>query len=365
MFDVAIVGAGFTGLTMAERFSSIGRKVIVIESRDHIGGNAHDYFDEHGIVIHKYGAHIFHTNDKNVYDYLSNFTEWREYIHRTSAYADGKIVPFPINSETLEILYGKEALKNGVQKYLDSVKVNIPQPKNAEENIISRMGWDLYEKFFKGYTEKQWGREPSELSPVVTSRIPIRYDRDDRYFSDKYQVMPKYGYDHMFWNMVNSGKFPVMLNTDWHKIQDEIDHRHLIYTGPIDRYFDYKYGKLPYRSIDFKFTFHRKEHFQPVASVKYSSKEFPFTRRIEFKYITGQEHPYTVTSEEFPKAEGDPFYPVPAEDAQEIYKKYQKEAEKNPEVRFIGRLASYRYYNMDQVVASALSEFKRLRESGW
>ncbi len=364
MFDIAIVGAGFSGLTLAERFSSLGRKVIVVENRDHIGGNAHDYYDGNGIVIHKYGAHIFHTNDKQVYDYLSNFTEWREYIHKTAAYVDGKLVPFPINRKTLEILYGKDALKDGVEAFINSVRENIPQPKNAEENIVSRMGWDIYEKFFRGYTEKQWGRSPAELSPMVTNRIPIRYDDDDRYFSDKYQVMPKNGYDSMFWNMVRKGDFPVLLNTDWHEFENELDYRRLIYTGPIDRFFNYKFGKLPYRSIDFKFTLHKKEHFQPVASVKFS-RDFKFTRRIEFKYITGQKHHYTITSEEFPKSDGDPFYPIPAEDAQDLYRKYRQEADRLKDVRFVGRLASYRYYNMDQCVAAALTEFRNLVDSGW
>ncbi len=364
MYDIAIVGAGFSGLTLAERFSSIGRKVIVIESRNHIGGNAHDSYDEHGILIHNYGAHIFHTNDGVVYDYLSNFTSWREYVHKTASYIDGQLVPFPINKKTLEILYGKDALKEGVEKYLKKVRVHIPQPKNSEENIISRMGWDLYNKFFKGYTEKQWGRKPSELSPLVTNRIPIRLDYDDRYFSDKYQVMPENGYDTLFWNMVKKGKFPVILNADWHEIQNEIDHTHLIYTGPIDRFFNYKFGKLPYRSIDFEYTFHEKEFFQPVASVKFSN-DFDYTRRIEFKYITGQKHPNSVTSVEYPKEEGDPYYPIPAEDALNLYRKYQKEASKLDNVKFVGRLATYKYYNMDQVVAAALTEFKNLTSLGW
>lgn len=362
MYDIAVVGAGFSGLTLAERFSSIGRKVIVVESRDHIGGNAYDSYDEHGILIHNYGAHIFHTNDEKVFRYLSNFTQWREYIHRTAAYVDGKLVPFPINAKSLEILYGKEALKEGVQAFLEKVKVPISQPKNAEENIVSRMGWDIYNKFFRGYTEKQWGRKASELSPMVTDRIPIRYDSDDRYFSDKFQVMPKYGYNSLFRNMVKKGGFPVVLNADWHKL--DLDYEKLIYTGPIDRYFEFKYGKLPYRSIEFKYTFHKMDQYQPVASIKYSN-DYKYTRRIEFKYITGQEHPHTVTSVEYPRSSGDPFYPIPAEDAQNLYRKYKAEAEKLDNVRFVGRLATYRYYNMDQVVASALKEFSNLVEQGW
>ncbi len=364
MYDIAIVGAGYSGLTLAERFSDLGRKVIVIEKRNHIGGNAYDYYDENGIVVHKYGAHIFHTNDKNVFDYLSKFTEWREYIHKTSAYVNGKLVPFPINRKTLETLYGEEALKDGVGAFIESVREDIPQPKNAEENIVSRMGRDIYEKFFKGYTTKQWGRSPKELSPIVTNRIPIRYDYDERYFSDSYQVMPKRGYEEMFWNMIKKGGFPVILGADWHNVEDEIDYKHLIYTGPIDRYFNYKFGKLPYRSIEFKFKLHKKEYYQPVASIKYSN-DYDFTRRIEFKYITGQMHPYTVTSEEYPKSEGDPFYPIPAEDALLLYDKYRKEAEKLKDVRFVGRLATYRYFNMDQVVASALNEFQKLVNLGW
>ena len=364
MYDIAIVGAGFSGSVLAERFSSEGRKVIVVEKRQHTGGNAYDHYDENGILLHDYGAHIFHTNDEKVFSYLSKFTEWRLYQHKSMAMVDGQLVPFPINRKTLEMLYGTEALKDGVEEFLSNVKKNILNPKNAEENVIARVGTELYEKFFKGYTEKQWGRPASTLRPSVTARIPVRDNYDDRYFTDKYQVMPLHGYHNLFKHLLNNPRINLMLNTDWKDVKDIIPYKKLIFTGPVDEYFNYIYGKLKYRSLQFKYRLYHKEYVQPVAGVKYSSN-YDFTRTIEFKHLTGQKHEFTLVSEEYPSSDGEPYYPVPADDTEELYKKYKKEADKLDNVKFVGRLATYKYYNMDQVVASALSEFEKLIQMGW
>lgn len=364
MFDIAIVGAGFSGSVLAERFASIGRKVIVVEKRGHIGGNAYDHYDKSGILVHDYGAHIFHTNDENVFRYLSNFTEWRNYQHKSLAYVDGQLVPIPINLRTIEMLYGPEATKNGMEKFLEKRRSDIPTPRNAEEAVLSKVGEELYNKFYKGYTEKQWGRSARDLRPSVTGRIPVRDNYDDRYFTDKYQVMPLHGYHVMFQNMFNKRNIKLMLNTDWKEVSEIIPHKKLIYTGPIDEYFDSMFGKLQYRSLKFVHKLYYQEQVQPVTGIKYSSN-YDFTRTIEFKHLTGQKHPFTIVSEEYPTSEGDPYYPVPADDTEKLYAKYKAEGDKLEDVRFIGRLATYRYYNMDQVVASALTEFNRLLNSGW
>lgn len=364
MYDVAIVGAGFSGSVLAERFASAGRKVVVVDQRSHIAGNAHDYYDRNGIMIHAYGAHIFHTNDANVFNYLSKFTEWREYTHRALSYVDGQLLPIPINRKTLEMLYGPDAVKDGALKFLDSVRVRIDNPKNAEENVISRVGQDLYEKFFKGYTEKQWGRPATQLRPSVTARIPVRDDYDDRYFTDKYQAMPLHGYTEMFRKILDHPNITLKLQKNWKDISSDLDYKKLIYTGPVDEYFDHCYGKLEYRSLRFKFKLHHEEYVQPVAGIKYPN-DHDYTRTIEFKHLTGQEHPYTVTSEEYPESEGDPYYPIPADDTEELYSRYREDATKLNDVRFVGRLGTYRYYNMDQCVAAALHEFKYLTGKGW
>lgn len=364
MYDIAIVGSGFAGSVLAERFANLGRHVLVVEKRPHFGGNAYDHYDENGILIHNYGAHIFHTNDKQVFSYLSKFTEWRLYQHKSMAMVDGQLVPFPINRKTLEMLYGTECLKDGVENFLSKVKKNISNPTNAEENVISRIGTELYEKFFKGYTEKQWGRPAKELKPSVTARIPIRNNYDERYFTDKYQVMPLNGYHYLFRNLLKNSNINIMLNTDWKEVKDIIPFKKLIFTGPVDEYFDYVFGKLKYRSLQFKYKLYHKEYVQPVAGVKFSN-DYDFTRTIEFKHLTGQKHEFTVVSEEYPTSEGEPYYPIPAEDTEELYLKYKKEADKLKDVKFVGRLATYKYYNMDQVVASALSEFEKLVKSGW
>jgi UDP-galactopyranose mutase len=362
MFDYMIVGAGFAGSVLAERLAGqLNKKVIVVEQRNHIGGNAYDYYNEEGILIHKYGPHIFHTNSKKVFDYLSQFTEWRPYEHRVLASVDGQLVPIPINLTTINNLYGLNLSSDDVQSFYLSKAVKIHTIKNSEDVIISQVGVELYEKFFKGYTRKQWDMDPSELDASVTSRIPVRNNRDDRYFTDTYQAMPAAGYTKMFENMLSHPNTKVMLNTDYREVADIIPHKKLIYTGPIDTYFNYCYGKLPYRSINFKFQTLDAENFQPTGTVNFPNSQ-AYTRITEFKYLTGQKHHKTTIVFEYPQEEGDPYYPVPKPENKQIYKKYEELAASMKSTYFTGRLGTYKYYNMDQVVAQSLALFKQLKE---
>lgn len=360
MFDYLIVGAGFAGSVLAERLASqLNKKVLVIDKRNHIGGNAYDHFNNDGILVHKYGPHIFHTNSKDVFDYLSQFTEWRQYEHRVQASVDGQLVPIPINMDTINKLYGLNLTSFEVEEFFQSKAEEINPIRTSEDVVVSRVGRELYEKFFRNYTRKQWGMDPSELDKSVTSRVPVRTNRDDRYFSDTFQAMPLRGYTAMFEKMLNHPNIKIMLNTDYHEILDIIPFKEMIYTGPVDEYFDFKYGKLPYRSLEFKHETHDKQQYQPAPVVNYPN-EHPYTRVTEFKYLTGQHHHKTSIVYEYPKAEGDPYYPVPKPENAELYNKYKKLADETSGVHFVGRLATYRYYNMDQVVAQALTLYKKL-----
>lgn len=360
MFDYLIVGAGFAGSVLAERLASQeNKKVLIVDKRNHIAGNAYDHYNNEGILVHKYGPHIFHTNSKAVFDYLSQFTEWRPYEHRVLASVDGQLVPIPINLDTLNKLYGLNLTSFEVDSFFNSKAEDINPIITSEDVVVSKVGRELYEKFFRNYTRKQWGMDPSELDKTVTSRVPVRNNRDDRYFSDIYQAMPLHGYTAMFEKMLDHPNIKVMLNTDYHEIIDIIPYKEMIYSGPVDEYFDFKYGKLPYRSLEFKHETHHKQQHQPVAVVNYPN-EHPFTRITEFKHLTGQQHLNTAIVYEYPKAEGDPYYPVPRPENAQIYNKYKKLADETSGVHFVGRLATYRYYNMDQVVAQALTLFKKL-----
>jgi UDP-galactopyranose mutase len=363
MFDYIIVGAGFAGSVMAERLASqANKKVLIIDVRDHIGGNTYDYYNEAGILVHKYGPHIFHTNCKEVYDYLSKFTGWRQYEHRVLGSVDGRLVPIPINLDTINALYGLNLCADQVEDFFASKAVKVDRIKTSEDVVISRVGKELYEKFFKGYTKKQWDLDPSELDASVTARVPTRTNRDSRYFTDTYQAMPLRGYTEMFRKMLSHPNIKIMLNTDYREILNLIPHKALVFTGPIDSYFDYCYGKLPYRSIEFKFETFDQETFQPTGTVNYPNEQ-PYTRITEFKYLTGQKNPKTSIVYEYPKAEGDPYYPIPRPENNEIYKKYQLLAQTTPNVYFTGRLGTYKYYNMDQVVAQSLTLFKKLMQN--
>ena len=360
MFDYLVVGAGFAGSVIAERLASrAGKKVLLVDKRNHIGGNTYDYYDKEGILVHKYGPHIFHTNSKEVFDYLGQFTDWRSYEHRVLASVDGMLVPIPINLNTINQLYGMHISATEMEDFLSSKAEKKIHVLTAEDVVISKVGKELYEKFFKGYTKKQWDLDPSELDATVTARIPTRCNRDNRYFTDVYQAMPLMGYTKLFENMVTHPNIKVMLNTDYKEIEEVIPFRKMIYTGPIDYFFDYCYGKLPYRSIEFKFETHEKEVFQPTGTINFPN-EHPYTRVTEFKYLTGQKHPKTSVVYEYPKAEGDPYYPVPRPENAEIYRKYQLLAAELTNVHFVGRLATYKYYNMDQVVAQSLTLFKKI-----
>ena len=360
MFDYLIVGAGFAGSVLAERLASqLNKKVLIIDKRNHIGGNAYDHFNKDGILVHKYGPHIFHTNSKDVFDYLSQFTEWHPYEHRVQASVDGQLVPIPINLDTINKLYGLKLTSFEVEDFFQSKAEDINPIRTSEDVVVSRVGRELYEKFFRNYTRKQWGMDPSELDKTVTSRVPVRTNRDDRYFSDTFQAMPLRGYTAMFEKMLDHPNIKIMLNTDYHEILDVIPFKEMIYTGPVDEYFDFKWGKLPYRSLQFKHETLDEQQHQPVAVVNYPN-EHPYTRVTEFKQLTGQQHPKTSIVYEYPQAEGDPYYPVPKPENAELYNKYKKLAEETPGVHFVGRLATYRYYNMDQVVAQALTLFKKL-----
>jgi UDP-galactopyranose mutase len=360
MFDYLIVGAGYAGSVLAERLArGSGKKVLIIDRRNHIAGNAFDHYDEAGILVHKYGPHIFHTNSADVFNYLSIFTEWRPYEHRVQASVDGQLVPIPINLDTINRLYGLNLSSFELQEWFASVAEPRDRIRTSEDVVVSKVGRELYEKFFRGYTRKQWGLDPSELDSSVIARVPTRTNRDDRYFTDTYQAMPLRGYTRMFENMLDHPNIKIMLKTDYADIEDWVPHRELIYTGPVDEFFSFSYGKLPYRSLAFKHQTFDVPVFQPAPVVNYPN-EHPYTRVTEFKYLTGQEHSKTSVVYEHPCDGGDPYYPVPRPENTEIYKKYQVLAEATPDVHFVGRLATYKYYNMDQVVAQALTLYARL-----
>jgi UDP-galactopyranose mutase len=360
MFDYVIVGAGFAGSVLAERLArGSGKKVLLVDRRSHIGGNAYDHYDDAGILVHKYGPHIFHTNSREVFEYLSGFTKWRPYEHRVRASVDGQLVPIPINLDTINQLYGLKLTSMEVESFFASVAEPRESIRTSEDVVVSRVGRELYEKFFRGYTRKQWGLDPSQLDAMVTARVPVRTNRDDRYFSDTYQAMPLKGYTRMFENMLDHDNIKILLNTDYHEVEGMIPYERMIFTGPVDEFFDFRYGKLPYRSLEFQFETLNQEWVQPVAVVNYPNQHL-YTRSTEFKHLTGQEHAKTSVVYEYPRAEGDPYYPVPRPENAELYKRYQALAEERPDVHFVGRLATYKYYNMDQVVAQALSVYARI-----
>ncbi|WP_414564750.1 MULTISPECIES: UDP-galactopyranose mutase [unclassified Anabaena] len=360
VFDYLIVGAGFSGSVIAERLASqSGKKVLVVDKRHHIGGNAYDHYDDHGILIHKYGPHIFHTNSREVFAYLSQFTQWRPYEHRVLTSVDGQLLPIPINLDTINQLYGMNLNSFEVADFFQSIAEPKEYIRTSEDVVVSKVGKELYTKFFQGYTRKQWGLDPSELDKSVIARVPTRTNRDNRYFTDIYQAMPLHGFTRMFAKMLDHPNIKVMLNTDYREIKQVIPCREIVYTGPIDEFFDYRYGKLPYRSIHFQHETHNTPVFQPAPVINYPNEHL-YTRVTEFKYLTGQEHTKTSIVYEFPQAEGDPYYPVPRSENNEIYKKYKALADATPKVYFVGRLATYKYYNMDQCVAQALFIYQQI-----
>jgi len=364
-FDYLIVGAGFAGSVLAERLAAgLGKRVLVVDRRPHIGGNAYDHYDEAGVLVHRYGPHIFHTNSQRIVDYLSRFTQWRPYEHRVLAAVDGKQVPIPINRTTLNALYGL-SLETDEQaaEYLAGRAERVEDIRTSEDVVINQIGRELYEKFFRGYTRKQWGLDPSQLDKSVTARIPTRTNTDDRYFGDTFQQMPLHGYTRMFERMLNHPSIKVMLNTDYREVRDEVEYDHLIFCGPIDEYFDFRFGKLPYRSLTFEHKTLDQECFQAVGTVNYPAEDVLYTRISEYKHLTGQQHAKTSVTYEYPSADGDPYYPIPCQKNTELYKRYQRLAAETPGVTFVGRLGTYKYYNMDQVVGQALALYQRIEEA--
>jgi len=356
MYDYLIVGAGFAGSVMAERLASqFNKKVLIVEKRNHIGGNAYDEFDEHGILIHKYGPHIFHTNSGEVFEYLSLFTEWIPYEHKVLANLNGELFPIPINRITINKLYNKNfQTDKEVEKYFEQVREKRFPVSNSEDIIVNQVGIDLFEKFFKHYTKKQWNLFPKELSPSVCGRIPVRTNDDCRYFTDTYQFMPKDGYTKMFERILNHKNIELLLHTDYKSISNNVTFNKMIYTGPIDAYFEFKFGRLPYRSIRFEWENINVEKKFQAASINYTDLKEPFTRVTEYKTITGQHASSTTISFEFPQSIGEPYYPIPTTDNRTLFLKYRKEAEREKNIVFCGRLAEYQYYNMDQAVANTL-----------
>lgn len=355
MFDYLIVGAGFSGSVVAAQMArNFNKKVLLIDRRSHVAGNAHDHYDNAGILVHQYGPHIFHTNSKDVFDYLSLFTEWRAYEHRVRAYVDGKLVAVPINLDTINTLHRLNLSTGDLEAYLAKIVEHPASIRTSEDVVVSRVGRDLYEKLFRGYTRKQWGLDPSELDASVTARIPVRMDRDDRYFSDTYQAMPIRGFTRMFENMLDHPNITISVNTDYRDVLKSVRYNQLVYTGPVDEFFDYRFGKLPYRSLRFRHETVDTEQLQPVAVINYPN-DYDYTRVTEFKHLTGQLHAKTSVVYEYPCDVGDPYYPVPRPQNAALYKQYEALAAQTSQVHFTGRLATYKYYNMDQVVAQALA----------
>lgn len=359
VYDYLIVGAGFAGSVIAERLAEgLGRHVLLIDRRDHIAGNAYDHYDAAGVLVHRYGPHIFHTNAQRIVDYLSRFTEWRPYEHRVLARVDGQLVPIPINLSTLNALYGLSMNSVEAEQFLAERAEPVATIRTSEDVVVNQIGRELYEKFFRGYTRKQWGLDPSALDKSVTSRVPTRTNEDDRYFTDTFQIMPLHGYTQMFERMLDHPRIDLLLSTDFKHVRDAVKYRHVIYCGPIDEYFDFQLGRLPYRSLRFEHQTLEQERYQPVAVVNFPDPEVPYTRITEYKHLTGQTHPSTSISYEFPCDDGDPYYPVPRPENAELYKRYRALAEQTPNVTFLGRLGTYKYYNMDQVVGQALALYR-------
>jgi UDP-galactopyranose mutase len=369
-YDTLVVGAGFAGSILAERLASrSGQRVLVIDRRDHIGGNAYDYVDEHGVLVHRYGPHIFHTNADKVVDYLSQFTEWRPYEHRVLAQIGDQRLPIPINRTTVNALYG---LDLETDEEVEAFYAERAEPmsfiRNSEDVVVAKVGRDLYEKFFRGYTRKQWERDPSELDKSVCARIPTRTNTDDRYFTDAFQHMPAEGYTAMFERMLAHDAIDVRTSTEFDDVKDEVEYGHLVYTGPIDTFFDRRFGTLPYRSLEFEL---RNEPTPDggllfaAGTVNYPGVDVAWTRMTEYRHLTGQSpHDSSTLHVEYPRSEGDPYYPIPNDETQALYRRYQALAAELDDVTFVGRLARYQYLNMDQVTAQALTTYEKLVESG-
>ncbi len=363
--DILIIGAGISGAVLAERYASIGKKVLVIEKREHVAGNCYDFVDENRILVSKYGAHLFHTNFEDVWRYVNRFSKWYPWEHKVLARVDDKTVPIPVNITTVNTLFGENIhSENQMADWLEANRIPIDNPANGEEAVLNKVGPILYDKMFKHYTKKQWDKYPNELDASVLERIPVRHNNDDRYFSDKYQALPQGGYTQMFEKILDHPNIKVVLNVDFFDIQEQLNgYEKMFYTGPIDRFFEFKkdlVDKLEYRSINFIVETIDQEHFQENSVVNYPGTDVEYTRIVEYKHFGNQKSKKTTIAKEYTVDHGDPYYPVPNPRNQEIYQRYKKEADKLFDIHFVGRLANYKYFNMDQAFKNALDLFATL-----
>lgn len=357
--DILVVGAGYAGSVVARELAEAGYRCFVVDRRAHIAGNAYDTIDAAGVLIHPYGPHIFHTNAERIFTYLTRFTQWRDYEHRVLASLGGKLYPFPINRDTVNQLYGLSlANEEETAAYFASIAQSRPV-ENSEDVVVNAVGRDLYEKFFQGYTRKQWGMDASKLAPAVAARIPFRTNTDDRYFTDVFQAMPAEGYSRMFERILDHPNITVKLGTSYQDVKGHIEPLHTVFTGPIDEFFEYRLGQLPYRSLRFVHEHLDVDRYQPVGTVNYPN-DHEFTRITEFKHLTGQRANGTSIVREYPMSTGDPYYPVPMPETAALYERYRELADAEQNVTFVGRLAQYRYYNMDQVVGAALTASEKI-----
>lgn len=359
--NIIVIGAGFAGSVAARLIAEAGHNVDIFDKREHIAGNAYDYFDDFGVLVHKYGPHIFHTPNKTIFDFLSNFTDWKEYKHIAKTVVDKNFLPFPINLETLNTFFNQKFLPEECESFIENKRINNSQIANSEDLVLASFGKEIYEKFFKGYSEKQWGIPMKELKVSVASRrIKFKNSYDEYYFNDRYQAMPKNGYTAMFEKMLDHKNINIFLNQEKSK-SDLENYDHAVFTGSLDFFYDYKFGSLPYRSLVFEFEhFDSVDYMFPAGQINYPDLQNKFTRITEFKHITGQKCQGTTIAKEYPTSEGDPYYPIPKKEYEDIFKLYKKDSKKEKDCTFIGRLAEYKYYDMHQVVGSSMQKTKLL-----
>ncbi|MFP4403753.1 MAG: UDP-galactopyranose mutase [Candidatus Woesearchaeota archaeon] len=353
MYDILIVGAGITGITLAQKYAELGKKILLIDKRNHIGGNCYDFLNQKGHLIHPYGPHIFHTNNEKVWQYISKFTKWNNYKHTVKSFIRGKLYPFPININTINKLFDKNYDEVTIKKFFDTKKTHIKNPTNAKDVILNQVGEQLYKLFFEKYTTKQWGMSPEKLSPEITGRIKIKLNKNNFYFTDKYQGLPLESYTSLFKKMLDNKYITIMLNTNFNSLSTNIKYNNVIFTGPIDSFFNNKYGKLPYRSLKFEIKSYEFNKFQKTATINYPGNE-KYTRITEFKHMTLQNVNGTTTLTEFPSSQGPEFYPILTTKSKKLFKQYMIEANKIKNVYFLGRLGSFSYINMDKAVELAL-----------